>query len=70
MAEVEISAMTFGPFGVGRRDGKAVMVPGSVVGDKLDVERSALDARLNVVAAEQSEAFAAIAAFLKRAEMA
>src|SRR5229473_3488597 len=26
MAEVEISAMTFGPFGVGHRDGKAVMV--------------------------------------------
>ena len=30
--------MTFGPFGVGRHDGKAVMVPGAVVGDKLEVE--------------------------------
>ncbi len=30
--------MTFGPFGVGRRDGKAVMVPGAVAGDKLEVE--------------------------------
>jgi 23S rRNA (uracil1939-C5)-methyltransferase len=38
MPEIEISAMTFGPFGVGRHDGKAVMVPGSVAGDKLDVE--------------------------------
>jgi 23S rRNA (uracil1939-C5)-methyltransferase len=38
MPEIEISAMTFGPFGVGRHDGKAVMVPGAVTGDKLDVE--------------------------------
>ena len=38
MPQIEISAMTFGPFGVGRHDGKAVMVPGAVVGDKLDVE--------------------------------
>ncbi|MFZ0680250.1 class I SAM-dependent RNA methyltransferase [Candidatus Binatus sp.] len=38
MPEIEISAMTFGPFGVGRHDGKAVMVPGAVAGDKLDVE--------------------------------
>jgi len=30
--------MTFGPFGVGRHDGKAVMVPGAVVGDGLEVE--------------------------------
>jgi len=30
--------MTFGPFGVGREDGKAVMVAGGVVGDNLDVE--------------------------------
>src|SRR5260370_15933792 len=37
MAEVEISAMTFGPFGVGRREGKAVMVAHSVVGDRLEV---------------------------------
>src|SRR5580658_1169469 len=38
MAEIEISAMTFGAFGVGRIGGKAVMVPGAVVGDKLEVE--------------------------------
>ncbi len=38
MPQIEISAMTFGPFGVGRHDGKAVMVPGAVAGDKLDVE--------------------------------
>src|SRR5271166_744857 len=38
MREIEISAMTFGPFGVGRHDGKAVMVPGAVAGDRLDVE--------------------------------
>ena len=37
MAEVEISAMTFGPFGVGHRDGKAVMIARSVVGDRLEV---------------------------------
>ncbi len=38
MPEIEISAMTFGPFGVGRQDGKAVMVPGAVAGERLDVE--------------------------------
>ncbi len=38
MPEIEISAMTFGPFGVGRQDGKAVMVAGAVAGDRLDVE--------------------------------
>ena len=38
MPEIEISAMTFGPFGVGRHDGKAVMVRGAVAGDRLDVE--------------------------------
>src|SRR5260370_5643401 len=30
--------MMLGPFGVGRHDGKAVMVPGAVAGDRLDVE--------------------------------
>ncbi len=30
--------MTFGPFGVGRHEGKAVMVAGAVTGDKLNVE--------------------------------
>jgi 23S rRNA (uracil1939-C5)-methyltransferase len=38
MPEIEISAMTFGPFGVGRQDGKAVMVAAAVAGDKLNVE--------------------------------
>ena len=38
MPEIEISAMTFGPFGVGRHEGKAVMVAGAVTGDKLNVE--------------------------------
>ena len=38
MPQIEINAMTFGPFGVGRHDGKAVMVPGSVPGDLLDVD--------------------------------
>ena len=38
MPEIEISAMTFGPFGVGRHDGRALMVPGAVAGDRLEVE--------------------------------
>jgi 23S rRNA (uracil1939-C5)-methyltransferase len=38
MQQIEISAMTFGPFGVGRHDGKAVMVAGAVAGDNLEVE--------------------------------
>ena len=38
MPEIDISAMTFGPFGVGRHDGKAVMVVGAVAGDRLDVD--------------------------------
>src|SRR5271167_1574908 len=38
MPEIEISAMTFGPFGVGRQEGKAVMVAGAVAGDRLEVE--------------------------------
>jgi 23S rRNA (uracil1939-C5)-methyltransferase len=36
--KIEISAMTFGPFGVGRDDGKAVMVPLAVAGDTLEVD--------------------------------
>ncbi len=36
--KIEITAMTFGPFGVGREDGKAVMVPRAVAGDTLEVE--------------------------------
>jgi 23S rRNA (uracil1939-C5)-methyltransferase len=38
MPQIEINAMTFGPFGVGRQDGKAVMVAGAVAGDLLDAE--------------------------------
>lgn len=37
MAEVEITAMTFGPFGVGRLDGETVMVPNAAPGDLLEV---------------------------------
>ncbi|HEY6421279.1 MAG TPA: class I SAM-dependent RNA methyltransferase [Candidatus Binataceae bacterium] len=37
MPEVEITAMTFGPFGVGRLDGKAVMVPNAAPGDRVEV---------------------------------
>jgi 23S rRNA (uracil1939-C5)-methyltransferase len=37
MAQVEITAMTFGSFGVGRLDGKAVMVPNTTPGDLLEV---------------------------------
>ena len=38
MPEIEITAMTFGPFGVGRHEGKAVMVPGAAAGDRVEVE--------------------------------
>lgn len=38
MAVVEISAMSFGPYGVGHLDGKTVMVPHAAPGDRLDVE--------------------------------
>ena len=37
MARVDITAMTFGPYGVGRLEGKSVMVPHSAPGDSLDV---------------------------------
>ena len=37
MAEVEISAMTFGPSGIGRIGAKTAMVPGCVPGDLLEV---------------------------------
>lgn len=37
MPEVEITAMTFGPSGVGRLDGRTVMVPNAVPGDLLEV---------------------------------
>jgi 23S rRNA (uracil1939-C5)-methyltransferase len=37
MPEIEISTMTFGPYGVGRIDGKSVMVPHAAPGDLLEV---------------------------------
>jgi len=37
MPEIEITAMTFGPYGVGRLDGKTVMAPNCVPGDRLEV---------------------------------
>jgi len=38
MPELEITAMTFGPYGLGRLGGKAVMVPNCAPGDLLEVE--------------------------------
>jgi 23S rRNA (uracil1939-C5)-methyltransferase len=38
MAQVEITAMTFGPYGIGHLDGKTVMVPNAAPGDLLEVE--------------------------------
>ena len=38
MPELEITAMTFGPYGLGRLGGKAVMVPNCAPGDVLEVE--------------------------------
>ncbi len=38
MPQLEITAMTFGPYGVGRLDGKAVMAPNCAPGDLLEVE--------------------------------
>jgi 23S rRNA (uracil1939-C5)-methyltransferase len=37
MPEIEINAMTFGPYGVGRIDGKSIMVAQAVPGDLLEV---------------------------------
>lgn len=37
MATVEITGLTIGPYGVGRIDGRAVMVPNAVPGDLLEV---------------------------------
>ncbi|MGH7814391.1 MAG: class I SAM-dependent RNA methyltransferase, partial [Candidatus Binataceae bacterium] len=36
MPEIEIDAMTLGPFGVGHLNGKAVLVAGAAPGDRLD----------------------------------
>ncbi len=38
MAELEITAMTFGPFGVGRLEGKTVMVANTAPGDLAEIE--------------------------------
>jgi 23S rRNA (uracil1939-C5)-methyltransferase len=38
MPEIEISSMTFGPYGVGHLDGKTVMVSHAAPGDRIDVE--------------------------------
>jgi 23S rRNA (uracil1939-C5)-methyltransferase len=37
MPEIEVSAMTFGPYAVARVDGHAVMVPNAAPGDRLEV---------------------------------
>ncbi len=37
MPEIEITAMTLGPYGVGHHDGKTVMVPGVAPGDRVEV---------------------------------
>lgn len=37
MPEIEVSAMTFGPYAVGRLDGLMVMVPNAAPGDRLEV---------------------------------
>lgn len=37
MPEIEITAMTLGPYGVGHRDGKTVMVSGVAPGDRVEV---------------------------------
>jgi len=37
MPEIEVSAMTFGPYAVARLDGLIVMVPNAVPGDRLEV---------------------------------
>jgi len=37
MPEIEVSAMTFGPYAVARLDGLTMMVPGAAPGDRLEV---------------------------------
>ncbi|MGH7780626.1 MAG: class I SAM-dependent RNA methyltransferase [Candidatus Binataceae bacterium] len=37
MAEIEITGMTLGPYGLGHRDGKTIMVPNVAPGDRLEV---------------------------------
>ena len=38
MPQLEVTAMTFGPFGVGHLDGKTVMVANTAPGDIVEVE--------------------------------
>jgi 23S rRNA (uracil1939-C5)-methyltransferase len=38
MIQIEITAMTFGPYGIGHHDGKTVMVPNVVPGDLVEAE--------------------------------
>jgi 23S rRNA (uracil1939-C5)-methyltransferase len=38
MPQIEITAMTFGPYGIGHSDGKAVMAPHAVPGDLVEVK--------------------------------
>ena len=71
MPEIEISAMTFGAYGVGHRDGKAVMVRDSVVGDRLkvDVESERRDyavAKIREIVRPSSERRVAPCPFLPR----
>ncbi|MGH7248388.1 MAG: hypothetical protein ACREH9_09815, partial [Pseudomonadota bacterium] len=37
MAEIEITGMTLGPYGLGHRDGKTIMVSNVAPGDRLEV---------------------------------
>ena len=37
MPEIEVNAMTFGPYAVARMDGHTVMVPNAAPGDRLEV---------------------------------
>ena len=37
MPEIEVSAMTFGPYAIARVDGLTVMVPNAAPGDRLEV---------------------------------
>ena len=37
MPEIEVNAMTFGPYAVARLDGLTVMVPNAAPGDRLEV---------------------------------
>jgi len=36
LVKLEIDALSYGPFGIGRVDGKAVMIPGTAPGDRVE----------------------------------